>query len=77
MPSNKTLVTLELRYCRAGAPCGGASFGIAGAGSGCCEVALEVTSLPLVRDGVPVLGGAGLGAFAPPGASAGDWSLLS
>lgn len=73
------MVTLELRYCLVGAPCGGASFGIAGigAGSGCWDVALEATSVPLVRDGVPVLGGAGLGAFAPPRAIAGDWIHLS
>lgn len=45
-----------------------------GAGSGCCEVALEVESWPLVfRTGVPVRRGAGLGAFviAP---TAGDYT---
>jgi hypothetical protein len=52
-------------------------LGIAGAGSGCCELALEVPSLPFVRDGVPILAGAGLGAFVVPGAIAGDWDLLS
>lgn len=76
MPSRRTVVTLEFRYCLVGAPCGGASLGIVGAGSGCCDVALEVASLPL-RDGVPVLAGAGLAAFVAPGAIAGDWSFIS
>lgn len=52
-------------------------MGIAGAGSGCCEVALEVPSLPFVRDGVPILAGAGLTALVVPGAIAGDWDLFS
>ena len=73
MPSSRTPVTFPLRYCLIGAPCGGASFGIVGAGSGCCEVAREVASLPFkLREGVPVLAGRGLGAFVAPGATAGD-----
>lgn len=72
IPSSRTVVTLELRYCLVGAPCGGASLGIAGAGSGCCEVALEAPSVPFMRDGVPILGGAGLAALVVPGAIAGD-----
>jgi hypothetical protein len=65
MPSRSTPVTLEFRYCRVGAPCGGASAGIAAIGSGCCEAARDDTSGPFSRrTGVPVLGGTGLGAFA-------------
>jgi hypothetical protein len=70
MPSNNTPVTLPLRYCLAGAPCGGAWLGIVG-GSGCKEAALEVSFPFAMRDGVPTRGGAGLGAFAP-GRIAGD-----
>ena len=44
-----------------------------GAGSGCWEVAREVTSLPLGREGVPVRAGIGLAAlFDAPGRIAGD-----
>ncbi len=57
MPSNSGPVTLSLQYRLHGAPCEDASRGIAGVGSGCTEVALEVASVPLVRDGVPVLAG--------------------
>ena len=65
MPSSNTPVTLEFRYCRVGAPCGGASAGIAEAESGCWEAARDDTSGPFSRrTGVPVLGGAGLGALA-------------
>ena len=80
MPSNSGPVTLSLQYRLQGAPCNTASLGNAGAGSGCTEVALDVASAPLVRDGVPVLaGGAGvepLVTFAP-GRIAGDWKLIS
>lgn len=81
IPSNNTPVTLPLRYCLVGAPCGGASFGIVGAGSGCCEVALEFTSPFVFRDGVPILAGAGEGAFVAPGVApgkiAGDYDAVS
>lgn len=74
IPSSRTPVTFPFKYFLVGAPCGGASLGMVGAGSGCCEVALEVESWPLVfRTGVPVRRGAGLGAFviAP---TAGDYT---
>lgn len=74
IPSITGPVTLLFRYCLVGAPCGGASFGIVGAGSGCWEAAREVESWPFVlREGVPTRGGIGLGAFAMGGRMAGDW----
>ena len=61
MPSSTGPVTLPFKYCLVGAPCGGASLGIVVTGSGCCDVARLVTSLPFVlRLGVPMRGGAGL-----------------
>jgi hypothetical protein len=53
-------VTLLLRYCRAGAPCGGASAGMVNPGSGCADAARDawpvvVSCAPMVvRSGVPV-----------------------
>ena len=71
-------VTLLFRYCLVGAPCGGASLGIVGVGSGCWDVAREFVSLPLtLREGVPTLAGIGLGTFVAPGRIAGDWVLIS
>jgi hypothetical protein len=53
-----------------GAPWGGASAGIVETGSGCCEAARDDASGPFsLRTGVPVRGGAGLGAFAVVGAA--------
>jgi hypothetical protein len=73
MPSKSTPVTFELRYCRAGAPCAGASAGIVETGSGCWEAAREDVSGPFSRRiGVPVRRGAGLGALAALTAGTGD-----
>ncbi len=41
MPSSSTPVTLVLRYCRTGAPFGGASLGIVKLGSGCADAARD------------------------------------
>lgn len=41
MPSSNAPVTLEFRYCLAGAPWAGAFSGIFGPDSGCTEAALE------------------------------------
>lgn len=41
MPSSNAPVTLEFKYCLAGAPCAGAFSGIFGPDSGCTEAALE------------------------------------
>jgi hypothetical protein len=69
MPSSNVAVTLLLRYCRVGAPCGGASVGMAEPVSGCKEAAREVASFPLAFwTGVLVRGGIGLGAFTIDGA---------
>lgn len=61
MPSSNGPVTLLLRYCRVGAPCKEATLGIAGAGSGCWDVARDIWSFPLVLSGVPIRPGRGLG----------------
>lgn len=71
-------MTFEFRYCRLGAPCAGASAGIAEEGSGCWEVARDDVSFPFsLRSGVLVLGGAGLVAFALPFPvpAMGDWEM--
>ena len=52
-------------------------MGIVGAGSGCWDVAREVTSPFVLRDGVQILPGTGEGALVVSIAIAGDYKIFS